>query len=407
MPPSANEIEQSSWNRVFSGSSIRSYAAAAVHLYDALVDLEDRGYEAAVFPSRGTTPFKDLTWLVHSSGLVSQRGPTAFHHSINTPFAYGTIDLPFTADPPEHLLGGSVEIRDYWVRVLKALLTHEDASQELRYYQYCLSKLFGFEPELGLPLRRAGSRFVFVDTVVSGRAVCEIAASFEAHGLTEFCFVLLVDDEGRKLTPKYRLVLEDLATRGKAKLIYVESLFTEDKGPALTSTWCLSAPQLIESACEAMGGTDTRRLVGTAVSFVRIQADSTLRNVSSTIMRATLNSLLSQAMREYLATEPRLRQFYTRLIEQTRLELVELAMQKERSGHNPLSTDETRRIACQAIKAGISVGFDRKPIGLSVIDVEVSSSHVVRLLFNGRDVQRFLWGFRKSEGQAALSKHRL
>jgi hypothetical protein len=399
-----DEIERSSWNRRISLQHVRSYAAAAVGLYETLVALEDQGYEAAVFPSRGTTPFQDLTWNVHRSGFVQQRGPTPWHHSLNTPFGYRTITLPFTADAPEDAVDGPAQIRDYWVRVLRAILEHDSMSAELRYYQHCVDVLFGFERCRGLPLKRVGKRFVFVDTVVSGQAACEIVSSLKVHGLDGFFLVLLVDENGKKLKPHFRRVLEDLERQGKAKLIYVDLLFTEDEGPAFTSTWCLSSPQLVQAAYNVLDPAAEAALVGTAISFVRVQADDTLDNLTSTVLGASLNAVLSNAMREYFAPES-VRDDYTRCLERSRLELIARALHNQRNGFDPLCTTETERIARNAIKARTSIGVNRKPVGLPVADVEVSSSHVVRLYFEKTGVDRFLWDYAEERAPALLSVH--
>jgi len=399
-----DDIERSSWNRRISLQYVRSYVAGAVELYETLIALEDQGYEAAVFPSRGTMPFQGLTWNVHRSGFVEQRGPTPWHHSLNTPFGYRTITLPFTADAPAGAIDGSAQIRDYWVRVLRAILEHDSASAELRYYQHCVDALFGFERCRGLPLKRAGKRFVFVDTVISGQAVCEIVSSFNAHGLDDFYLILLVDENGDKLKSHYRQVLKDLESQGKAKLIYVDLLFTEDEGPAFTSTWCLSSPQLVQAAYDVMDPVSETTLVGTAISFVRVQADDTLDNSTSTLLGASLNVMLSSAMGEYFAPK-NIREFYTRGLERSRLELVTRAIYNQLNGFDPLSTKETERIARNAIQALTSIGLDRKPIGLPVADVDVSSSHVVRLYFDEAEIQRYLRGYAKERAPALLSVH--
>jgi hypothetical protein len=399
-----DEIECSPWSRRISLQHVRSYAAAAVKLYETLVALEDQGYEVAVFPSRGTTPFQDLTWNVHQSGLVQQRGRTSWHHNLNTPFGYRTITLPFTADAPQGAVNGTAEIRDYWVRVLRAILEHDSASPELRYYQHCVDVLFGFERCRGLPLKRAGRRFVFVDTVVSGQAVCEIVSSFEAHGLDDFYLVLLIDENGAKLKPHYRKVIENLERQEKAKQILVDLLFTEDEGPAFTSTWCLSSPQLMQAAHDFLDPAAKAALVGTAISFVRVQADDTLDNMTSTLLRASLNDVLSNAMGEYLAPE-HMRKYYTNGLERGRLKLIARAIHSQRNGFDPLSTTETERIAQNAIEARTSIGLNRRPIGIPVTSIDVSSSHVVRLYFKKARVDRYLREYAKQRTPALLSVH--
>lgn len=109
-------------------------------------------------------------------------------------------------------------------------------------------------------------------------------------------------------------------------------------------------------------------------------------------------------MGEYFAPE-RMRRFYTRGLERSRLELVARAIHNQRNGFDPLSTKETERIARNAIQALTSIGLDRKPIGLPVADVDVSSSHVVRLYFNEAGIQRYLRGYAKECAPALLSVH--
>ncbi len=399
-----DDIKRSWWNTRISLEHVRSYVDAAVKLYEVLVALEDEGYETAVFPSRGTTPFQDLTWNVHRSGCVQQRGPEPWLHSLHTPFAYGTVTLPFTADAPVGVIDGTSQIRDYWVRVLRAIITRDSASNELRYYQHCVAELFGFDRTHGLPLRRAGKRFVFVDTVISGKAVCEIISAFKRQGLEDFYLVLLLDENGKKLKAHYRQVLEDLKRQGKAKLILVDALFTEDEGPAFTSTWCLSSPQLVQAAHRVMDGSGQAELVGTAISFVRVRADDTLGNITSTRLGASLGTMLSSAINEYFAHKD-FRKYYTRALETTRHILIASAIHNKRNGFDPLSMEETKRIARNAIQAGISIGVNRKPIGLAVTDVDVSSSHVVRLYFDDKAVDRHLQSYMKDNTRSLLSIH--
>lgn len=399
------EIENSAWNRLFSNSIIRSYADGAFTLYETLIELEDNGYEALVYPSRGTTPFKGLIHSVHTSSFVKQRGATPQHHRVAEPFAYRTIDLPFTADPPLGIVEGHAQIRSFWVRVLKALLEHDAMSPDLRYFQHCLEGIFGFERSLGLPLRRPGTRFVFVDTVLSGQAVCEIAAAFEAHGLTNFYFVLLVDEKKHSVDSVHGRKIAALVAKGMAKLIFVESLFTEDRGPAMTSTWCLSAPQFVTSAHSVIHGCKQGELVGTAVSFLRVSEDEALGNESSTRMSAVLNQLVYLAMCSLLEVESETRGIHDRVFEKMRMELVELAMNKDMQGNNPLLIEETQRIAKLAIQISRSIAVNRLPIRLEVSDVTVSNSHVVRLLFDDDDVRMTLKDFSNSKEPAQLSVH--
>ncbi|SEO93896.1 hypothetical protein SAMN02800692_2896 [Luteibacter sp. UNC138MFCol5.1] len=397
-------LEQSSWFRIFSPDNLRAYAHAAIDLYDALLEREREGYTTLVFPSRGTSPFKHLLHDIHHSPFYDRhdRLEDQIRHRLNEPFASRTIELPFTADPPEHRSNDSGDIRDFWVRVLRAMLTQDASSSELRYYQFTLEHLFGFNRGLGSPLHPATPKFVFVDTVVSGRAVCEIANAFERHGMEDFFLVLLVDCNGAKLGANYKPRLQALECAGKAKLIYVPDLFTEDRGPAMTGTWCLSSPQLIERAGDMLQP-GTGRLVGTAISFLRVS--NGIDNEHTTMINAALHIALRTAVQLNLETKDDLKPMWTRILDAQCRELATKAIAKDCAGQSVLDEVETERIARLAIQSGKSIGLDRNPLQLDVIDVEASSSHVVRLSFDERAVDRLLADFKAHRKPPHWSTH--
>ena len=120
-------------------------------------------------------------------------------------------------------------------------------------------------------------------------------------------------------------------------------------------------------------------------------------------MRSVMNEVIFLALRSLLEVDPYLRRMHDRHLEQGRLELVELAIQKEAQGFNPLLIDETHRIAMRAIQMRKSIAVNRVPIRLPVSDVTVSKSHVVRLFFNDDDVRETLRRFLKNKKPALLS----
>lgn len=241
------------WDRIFSGANFVSYAEGAQKLYETLVRLEAEGFDTLVYPSRGTTPFAQLIQTAHELYPIQRTAKNRILHSLQRPFSRVTIELPFTADSPEDSDTASASIRDYWVQVLRAILHGDLTNTALRFHQYTLDKLFGFDRTHGAPLNQPSPKFVFVDTVVSGRAVYEIASAFERQGLDDFHLVLLLDESGQKLRSPYREKILALGLAGRATCIPIDSIFTEDRGPAMTSTWCLTAPQLVDQAPSHVG----------------------------------------------------------------------------------------------------------------------------------------------------------
>ena len=169
----------SGWDEIFSIENVESYSWAAVKLYEELIRLEENGFGTMVLPSRGTTPFHHLLNQIHIEYPKTRKHSSNIRHLLDKPFGNSTIQLPFTADPPE-VAGnapqppGSAWIRDHCVRVLRAWLYGDLSDPSLRYYQHVLTNVFGVERTLGASVHRPSNKFVFVDTVVSGRAICEI-----------------------------------------------------------------------------------------------------------------------------------------------------------------------------------------------------------------------------------------
>src|SRR5439155_106399 len=102
--------------------------------------------------------------------------------------------LPFTADISKDQPISSTAIRLYWSRVLRSILHRDKSDIEFRFYDF-LRKRAG-RLALGTTDIRGGmsGKFIFVDTVVSGQAIHEIVEGFNACGLTDCHFLLLIDE---------------------------------------------------------------------------------------------------------------------------------------------------------------------------------------------------------------------
>ena len=372
--------------------NIQSYAWACISFYERLLELEKSGFGTLVIPSRGVVPIEQTLFSMHVKNGKLSTGLTYAERTKTEPFRTSKIVLPFTADPPIDQVGtngltSSEQIRDFWVRVLKAILLGNTSCPCLIFYQHLLTFMLGVGETEGLSKTSPKESFVFADTVVSGRAVCEIDRAFKRHGLHNYHLVLFLDQNGDKLDSGARRLLERREREHRATLIRLNSLFTEDRGPGLTGTWCLSVPQLVEGAGREMGLGSS--FVGAATSFVRVSSDRALGNQQMTSAYGSLSMLLHA-----LIAQGEIFGDGGGVAVHLREEFVSQFAQTASSGLSPLESAATEVIAKNALSGKVSIGLDRKPI-VGTTSIEVSSSHVIRLGFQDKDVDAFLKSYAK------------
>ncbi|KPU61862.1 hypothetical protein AN403_6123 [Pseudomonas fluorescens] len=123
------------WREHITFGDVCSFAWGAVKLYETLADLEARGFGTLVVPSRGTFPFTDRLFTIHQKWSKTREHENRVLHGRSTPFHRSQITLPFTADStlddPGTGQGISYQIRDYWVKVLRAWIDGDLNSPEL------------------------------------------------------------------------------------------------------------------------------------------------------------------------------------------------------------------------------------------------------------------------------------
>jgi hypothetical protein len=112
-------------------------------------------------------------------------------------------------------------------------------------YKAVIENLTKQSIESVLPRDLPSEKFIFVDTVVSGRAICEIVSAFNEIGLNQCYFLLIVDEEGRNIEGKYERVIQALESENRCTRIPVKRLFTEDRGPAVSGIWSTVYPQFL------------------------------------------------------------------------------------------------------------------------------------------------------------------
>jgi hypothetical protein len=212
----------------------------------------------------------------------------------------------------------------------------------------------------------ANGRFIFIDTVVSGRAISEIMDAFSAHGLTNCHFLLLIDERGRKLRPECDHIIREMEARGRATRILVDNIFTEDEGPAMSGIWTVTMPEVMLAAQHIPGLHDE---IAATFFYWEVRRREDESNLAITVSTAQLSTLLCSAVvGKDDVTAGLLSDF-----------------QEHVGGENLRRKEVTKQIAEPVITAN-----------LQITSLDVSSSHVIRAHVGMRRVDDLIRGFRSS-----------
>lgn len=253
----------SALERDISLENMLSYGEAIREVATIFESMHDGEYDFLIVPSRGASPIVDMCrihWTSRREPWGHRGGMRRVVESFLANPISKALHLPFTADAGNLPL--SVEPRDvrrFWCRVVAGMISDPDADPFFRFYEYLRFNVCG-EQDLAtqatmydVKRRPAGKRFAFLDTAVSGRAVCEIMDGFADAGLTnDIFYIVVIDENGAKLRPEYKLKLELAKQAGRAELVYLPRLFTEDQGPAISGIWSVVFPEIMEEALKAI-----------------------------------------------------------------------------------------------------------------------------------------------------------
>lgn len=279
--------------------SIFSYARACIEVARTFDQLGHEGYRRAIVPSRGASPIeggaKSYFWSVMHSAVKGRARLDLHLQHISGPLCT-PLYLPFTADSCKEMESiHSHQIRRFYAKVVAAIVRGDLTDPHYRFASYVRDSVYriGFKSSIEDQVR--SGRFVFLDTVVSGQAICEIIDAFEAEGLNECHYVLVVDADGSRMKSEYRVRLKCLEALGRAKLIKVPSLFTEDEGPAASGIWCLSCPELMSTAREEIPAF-RHGAVGGGVYYCEVRKRDDASNLAVTLGSGAIHRFLWRAV---------------------------------------------------------------------------------------------------------------
>ena len=285
--------------------NVLAFAKAGIDVARVAQRLRNEGYESMIVPSRGAVPFLRVATSYYRSVVVPCM-PRDDRLSKGYSTAFGpltlALDIPFTADAGHLGVDGltSAHIRRYWARVVAAIVRRQVDDPHYRFFRFVRDEVCQVGHHDSLEWRMESERFLFIDTVVSGRAVCEIVEAFDAEGLDQIHYILLLDEDGAAMRQPYVERIHALASSGRATLIKVPSLFTEDQGPAVSGIWSVVVPKLMDVAREEPGMRDG--FIGAGLYYHEVQKRADDSNVEVTKAIARLGQILFQAM--HVAADP-------------------------------------------------------------------------------------------------------
>jgi hypothetical protein len=112
-------------------------------------------------------------------------------------------------------------------------------------------------------------KFIFIDTAISGKAICDIIESFYEFNLNHFYIILITDSEGEKLKPAYKSLIEKEKALGRLTQINVKNIYSEDASPLMnTGISSIVFPSLIERAHNEVKEFNQNKFVGAGLWFI-------------------------------------------------------------------------------------------------------------------------------------------
>lgn len=227
-----------------------AYTKACIDLGELIKMLQDEGYFNIVIPSRGAYPFYKNAQMSHIIDIKNKN--KKFEWRLNS----NPILLPFTSDigVDQSAPDDSFILRKFWCKVLRDYITNQRTIYS-KFYEEIVD-LIGNNvlhvPTYNLTPRKSddtGTKFIFIDTVISGKASYEILKTFDDIGISDYHAILFIDKNGERLKDSYKTFLESKKMQGKATLFFLPNIFSEDSSPLLNDGICsIVFPNIIEES---------------------------------------------------------------------------------------------------------------------------------------------------------------
>lgn len=260
--------------------NILSYSNACFKVCEILLELKDEDYKRLIIPSRGAYPFYNgaLTSINFLTNSSSERMDFHLHFNLWL--------LPYTSDWGQADINtDSKSVRKFWSKILADSIRKE-ATPYTHFYNN-LVDIIGHRLTINTTDLKIdkyyqknnieNEKFIFIDTAISGKAICDIIESFYEFNLTDFFIIMITDCEGEKLKNEYKTIIEKEKGLGRLKQVNVKKIYSEDASPLLnTGISSIVFPSLIERAYNEIDEFKNNQFAGAGLWF--IDSISHLRN---------------------------------------------------------------------------------------------------------------------------------
>lgn len=347
--------------------TVLSYANACIEVRKRLLFLEKENYKQLIIPSRGAYPF-------YQGALQSNHLSTVGEERISFYNKFQLLLLPYTADWGNDTIGeidiSSKQVRKFWTKILADFLKKE-TSIFTSYYQE-LVKLIGERYTVNttnlLPrdiknITDDSEKFIFIDTAISGRAICEIIDSFHECNLTDYKIILIVDCNGERLREEYESKINTEIANERLFRVNVEKIFTEDASPILNSGIAsVVFPSLIEQSYYDIKTFGTEGFVGAGMWFIDSASHLKEYNGELNGVRGIISTLIFHGLMQFEVQENK---WFDEHINHSIKEALGWL-----GGFNLFDRNSTKSLIYDRM---LDQGIDLQE------DVDISSSHVVRI----------------------------
>lgn len=364
--------------------NLLSYAAAAQEVSVILESLNKGEYDFLLVPSRGAAPIVDMCRLYFTSRRERWRGGLdgMVPEWLANPLA-NSLYLPFTADAGNLAIGVAArDMRRFWCRVVAGMLRAPDTDPFYGFFRFLQTRLGSGLAQTStmyeIDGRPKGDRFVFIDTAISGQAICEIMDGFSEAGLTNILYIVVADENGEKLKPQYRQQIEEGVRAGSVFLVKMRRLFTEDRGPAVSGIWSVVFPEVMEAALKAV---PEFREFGCSGAGLYFWTTEDPLSSGDRIVQQAIAWRRSAFMHAMLLPQP----------DHARLEEDLEAYRALIKAHRLFSRDATLEIAAPRLRGAVN---------LPEAQLGISSSHVLRVSIPAAEAMSAITTFRQSFGSS-------
>ncbi|CAM2923768.1 hypothetical protein SAMN05444143_10795 [Flavobacterium succinicans] len=346
--------------------NVLSYSNACYKVCEILIELKDENYKRLIIPSRGAYPFYNgaLTSINFLTDSRSERMNFNLHFDLWL--------LPYTSDWGQaDIKTNSKAVRKFWSKILADSIRKESTPYTFFYNK--LVDLIGSRLTINTTDLKVdkyyknnnidNEKFIFIDTAISGKAICDIIESFYEFNLTDFFIIMITDCDGNKLKPEYKKIIEKEKQLNRLIQINVKNIYSEDASPLLnTGISSIVFPSLIERAYNEIDEFKKNQFVGAGLWF--IDSVSHLKELNPKIngVRGILATLNYRGLSNIFGKEDI-------WFEESTKDEVE-NMIKRLGNFNLLDGSSTKELIYDRISSR-KTKFEE--------DVDVSSSHIIRI----------------------------